>query len=291
LQKVENMEVKIRPAVSSDSAACARLIAETLQASAQRHGFPSELSEAAASRLIARMLDHPEVYGLVAEEDGRIAGTVFLDERSIVRGVGWLAVAPTHQGRGIGRTMMNEVIERSLTAPGMRAVVDESSAGQIGLLGSLRFEVKESLVLLRGRAKDPASEGVEVRTMTDEDIAACDELSEHAHGFARTSELRDAIENGTALIAAHDGRVSAYATNLNSWHAGHAVAASEEDLKALIAGVAAGGRDLSFLIPVRQASLFRWCLGQGLRVERPMLLMSLGEYQDPAPAWLPSGMF
>ena len=42
------------------------------------------------------------------------------------------------------------------------------------------------------------------------------------------------------------------------------------------------------LVPVRNNALFRWCLAQGLRVVQPMTLMSMGLYNEPAGAWLPS---
>lgn len=41
-------------------------------------------------------------------------------------------------------------------------------------------------------------------------------------------------------------------------------------------------------MPTRNPALFRWCLDQGLRVVQPMTLMSLGRYNEPAGAWLPS---
>lgn len=285
------MEIKVRPAVSSDSAACGKVIAAAVAPYAPRNEFAAEFGEASTCSMVARLLDHPEMYGLVAEADNQIAGTVFLDERSVVRGVGWLAVAEPFRGHGIGRLMMNEVIDRSLTSPGMRTVLDSESSNAIGLMSSLRFEAKEQIALLRGRVKGEPTAGIEVRAVTSDDIEACAALCEQAHGFGRESELRNAIEAGSALAAVRDSRITGYATDLASWHAGHAVAAQEEDLRALIAGAAARSPSLSFLVPKRRESLLNWCLGQGLSVERSMVLMSLGEYQDPACAWLPSGMF
>jgi hypothetical protein len=44
-------------------------------------------------------------------------------------------------------------------------------------------------------------------------------------------------------------------------------------------------------VPTRNAALFRWCLDNGLRVVEPMTLMSIGLYNEPAGAWLPSILF
>jgi hypothetical protein len=45
------------------------------------------------------------------------------------------------------------------------------------------------------------------------------------------------------------------------------------------------------LVPTRNSDLFHWCLAQGLRVVQPMTLMSVGLYQEPSGAWLPSILF
>jgi GNAT superfamily N-acetyltransferase len=61
---------------------------------------------------------------------------------------------------------------------------------------------------------------------------------------------------------------------------------------ALLAGVAASLRaPLAFLVPTRQAGLFRWCLDEGLRVEKPLTLMAMGEYRAPQGGWFPSGIY
>jgi hypothetical protein len=86
-----------------------------------------------------------------------------------------------------------------------------------------------------------------------------------------------------------EGRVVAYASAPHFWQMNHAVAEREDDLRVLLAGVGAlGGQPLSFLLPTRQASLFRWCLGAGLRAVKPMTLMTLGAYEDPRGCYLPS---
>ena len=50
-------------------------------------------------------------------------------------------------------------------------------------------------------------------------------------------------------------------------------------------------KPLSFLLPVRQAALFRWCLSQGFRSSRPMTLMAIGEYREPRGSYSPSVLY
>jgi hypothetical protein len=63
-------------------------------------------------------------------------------------------------------------------------------------------------------------------------------------------------------------------------------------MRALLLGIAASVADpLSFLLPIRQTSFFRWGLDQGLRVIKPMTLMSMGEYQEPTGCYITSAAF
>jgi hypothetical protein len=82
--------------------------------------------------------------------------------------------------------------------------------------------------------------------------------------------------------------VRAYASGVGFF--GHAVGESNEDLQALIAA-ASQFQGPGILVPTRNAALFRWCLESGLRVVQPMTLMTMGLYNEPAGAYLPSILF
>ena len=71
---------------------------------------------------------------------------------------------------------------------------------------------------------------------------------------------------------------------------GHAVGETNDDLKALI-GAANGFEGPGFLLPTRNGELLRWCLETGLRVVQPMTLMTIGLYNEPAGAFLPSVLY
>ena len=71
----------------------------------------------------------------------------------------------------------------------------------------------------------------------------------------------------------------------------HGVAEDEEDMQALLLGAAAAvDEPIAFLVPLR-SELFRWSLGAGLRLVKPMNLMALGEYQEPRGSWFPSVLY
>src|SRR5204862_2948750 len=132
------------------------------------------------------------------------------------------------------------------------------------------------------------SDEIEVRAMKEDDLDACGSLCERVHGYDRTNELRDAIQAFNPFVAVRDGRITAYATGIAFWPMNHGVAESEEDMKALLLDAAAGVDDpLAFLVPLR-SGLFRWGLGEGLRLVKPMNVMALGEYQEPRGSWFSS---
>ena len=59
----------------------------------------------------------------------------------------------------------------------------------------------------------------------------------------------------------------------------------------ILGALAQGEQPASFLLPTRQAGLFRWCLEEGLRVVKPMTYMTIGEYREPVGCWIPSVLY
>lgn len=105
------------------------------------------------------------------------------------------------------------------------------------------------------------------------------------HGHDRGGELGDAIEQGTANVVEHLGRISGYATGIG-WPC-HAIGKTNEDLKALI-GDAPTFFTPGFLVPTRNGELMRWCLAHGLRIATQATLMTVGLYNEPVGRYLPS---
>lgn len=119
-------------------------------------------------------------------------------------------------------------------------------------------------------------------------MADCTALCRRVHGLEREGELRGAIRQGVATVAERDGCLVGYTAGLG--FLGHAVAETTDDLKALIAGAPAI-LGPGFFVPTRNGELLRWLLGAGMRAVWPAFLMSLGPYQAPAGAFLPSVAF
>jgi predicted N-acetyltransferase YhbS len=283
--------VIIRPATPADAADAGQICFDAFDTISRAHNFPPDIPHLDhAVRLITMCFSTPGFYSVVAEDNGRILGSNILDERSIIHGIGPITVDPTTQNRGVGRLLMQAVLKRSAAqhAAGVRLVQAAFHGRSLSLYTALGFDVREPLACMQGRTATREIPGCTVRSATPADLTACNTLSVAVHGFDRSADLAKSIERGTALVTERDGRITAYATLVGFF--GHATAETTLDLCALIASADTFAGP-GILVPTRNSALFRWCLANGLRVTQPMTLMSLGLYNTPAGAFLPSILF
>jgi GNAT superfamily N-acetyltransferase len=285
------MDVKLRPGIPEDADTCGRICYEAFGAIAREHSFPPDIpAPDVGVGLLSMLLGHPGFYSVVAELNGKVVGSNFLDERSTIVGVGPITVDPAVQDHGIGRALMHDVIARAADRgnPGIRLLQSAYHNRSLSLYANLGFQVRDLLACMQGTPPTGAVAGYRVRRATAADTDACATVCRRIHGHDRTGEVSDAIAQGTALVVEHDGRISGYATDLAFFS--HAVGESNEDLKALImAADAFAGPGI--LIPTTNAELFQWCLERGLRVVQLMTLMTIGLYTPPQGAYMPSVLF
>jgi Acetyltransferase (GNAT) domain len=236
------------------------------------------------------MLGHPKFYGVVAEIDGRVVGSNFLDERNTIAGVGPITVDPAVQNRAVGRRLMDAVHQRAAERnfAGVRLIQAGFHTRSLSLYAKLGYDVREHLACMQGNALYIAIEGHLVRPAAEADIEACNGVCQQVHGHDRGGELQDAIAQGSATLVEHDGRITGYATIIGFF--GHVVGETNKDVKALI-GAAKEFAGPGFLLPTRNGELFRWCLSNGLRIAQPMTLMRKGLYNEPAGPFLPSILY
>jgi GNAT superfamily N-acetyltransferase len=284
--------VTLREIGPDDVGKCARICFEAFGGIDDYHRFPRDFpSVEFALGLMQAFVGAPSTWGVVAEVDGRIVGSSFLHEGDPIGGIGPISVDPDHQSGGVGRKLMEAVIERGKGAPGIRLLQDSFNMLSLSLYASLGFEEREPVVVMSGEPTSGPVEGIEVRPLREADLDECEALCKKVHGFERTNELRGAMHAFAPYVALRDGRVSAYATTLTFWPMAHGVAETDEDMQALLRGVAAAVDDpLAILVPLR-SDLFQWGLAEGLRSLKPMNLMTLGSYQEPRGSWLPSVLY
>lgn len=284
-------EVVVRTATAEDGPTCGQICYEAFSAISTAHGFPRDFpSSEVTTGLLSMMFSSPGFYCVVAESGGRIVGSNVLDERSVIQGVGPITIDPVAQNLGVGRKLMQAVMDRANErgAAGIRLTQAGFHNRSLALYALLGFDVQEPLSCMQGRTPETRLPGCTVRSATLDDADACNVLSRRVHGFDRGVELAQAIEQGTARVVERGDRITGYTTHLAFF--GHSTAETNVDLQSLIAS-AESFPGPGILVPSRNHLLLRWCLTNGLRVVQPMTLMSTGLYSDPSGAWLPSVLF
>ncbi|HTY33937.1 GNAT family N-acetyltransferase [Mycobacterium sp.] len=282
------MTVTTRPARASDLPECARIGFDAFADIAARHGFPSDFTSLdIATAVVSGLIEHPGFFSLVAEVDGRIVGSSFLDERGMIIGVGHVTVDPAVQGRRIGRALMGTMLQRCAhrKVPGVRLLQASYNYRAMSLYAKFGFDVREPFAAMQGDPLGLRIPGYAVRAATAADLPACDTLCIRVHGHDRGGGLRDALARGTARVVERDGRITGYTSGIGFY--GHAVAETNDDLQALI-GAADEISAPGFLVPMRNTDLVRWCLAHGLRVFVVLNLMTIGLYSEPRGAFLAS---
>ena len=278
----------VREATPDDADACGRIFYDAFASIAERHNLPVEPGSPEFTQfLVGSMLGGEAFAGLVVERDGAVVGSAFVDERGPIAGIGPVVVDPGAQDDGVGRALMEAAVARSWErgAVGIRLVQTAYHYRSLALYAKLGFVVREPLSVVQGQVPAVAVPGVDTRPADAADVEACAALCVRVHGHDRSGEVRDAISAGTATIAERAGSMTGYATGIGyGWHA---VGVANEDVLALLASAEAF-MGLGVLVPSRNAELLRWCLDHGLRVVQQSTLMTIGLYNEPAGAWLPS---
>ncbi len=284
-------ELTLRAGRSEDSETCGSICYEAFKAIADAHNFPPDFpSSEVASELVESILSRDDVYSVVAEADGRAVGSNFLWENGTIAGVGPITIDPAAQNVAVGRRLMEDVLRRAeeRNIAGVRLVQAAYHNRSLSLYTKLGFDTREPLSNLQGPAIEERIPSYAVRPATEEDLDACNEVCLKVHGHHRGPELLEAIGQGTATVVEHGGRITGYSTTVGFF--GHTVGESNEDLKALI-GAAPDFPGPGFLLPTRNGEVLRWCLERDLRIVQPMTLMSVGLYNEPAGAFMPSVLY
>jgi predicted N-acetyltransferase YhbS len=284
-------KILLRPGKPEDAAACGSICYEAFKVIAEQHNFPPDFpTPEIAIGLLSQLLSRTDAYSVVAEAEGRVVGSNFLWENGAIAGVGPITIDPAAQNLAVGKRLMQDVMRRAQERAfaGVRLVQAAYHNRSLSLYTKLGFDAREPLSTMQGPALGLKIPGYAVRAAREDDLSACNELCQRVHGHDRGPELLEAIRQGRATVVERVDRITGYATLIGFF--GHAVAESNDDLKALI-GAATAFPGPGFLLPTRNGELLRWCLDNGLRVVQPLTLMSVGLYNEPKGAFLPSILY
>ena len=111
--KPKSMTIRIRPMSEGDVERCGGICYAAFKGVAEGHGFrPDFPSPERAIQLMHALLANPDVFNVIAEQDGQVIGSNHLVEYDAIRAVGPITVDPNAQAKGAGRMLMEAVIER-----------------------------------------------------------------------------------------------------------------------------------------------------------------------------------
>jgi predicted N-acetyltransferase YhbS len=205
-------------------------------------------------------------HGLAAEDGGRLVGTaLWWPFEEAFASCGMIIVATSHQGRGIGRQLMDELLRQ---ANGRTIILNSTRAGR-ALYDRLGFvprgEVRQHQAVLAQAPAGPAAKGIRPFAMAD--MEAIRHIDRRASGMGRGALLEALFALGTGVVLERGRRVVGYAC-VRRWGRGvvigPVVAQDAAQAQALIARLAAAHVGDFVRIDVTQADLSQWLEQIGL---------------------------
>lgn len=279
------MAIELIPAQPAHFADLARICHCAFDTLHQRHAVHRDVpSEEVGGLIIGGVLHRPDYAGVVAVDDGRILGSNFLLLADDVCGVGPITVDPAVQSRGVGRRLMQWVIDeahrRRGPRPQVRLFQEAINTTSLSLYTRLGFRWRDSGALMTPRPAD--ADDASVRPMTAADLPHVQRLSTRHYGSSRAADAARLLAMQLpAFVREREGQVVGYqiATLF-----GHGAAQTNDDLLALAAQTArrVPAPMSVVIVPMSQQALFSAALACGFRVAKVLNYMSLDAFH-PAP--------
>jgi GNAT superfamily N-acetyltransferase len=299
------MAVTLTTVLPEQAEAVGVMMYESFRDIAERHNFEPTFRTPEFAQVIVRLLAQSEGYeSFLLVEEGQPLACNFGDERDEVVGVGPVAVAVGQQGGGLGRRVMEALLERAEQGgfTSVRLIQSAYNMQSFSLYHKLGFEVKDALASLHGRPPDDETPTDLVREYTPDDLDACDALHRDVLGVGRRHDIEYMANFAPPVVVERDGRVAGYLTRFpgDEVFVTHGVARDEQALRDLIIGTSrAVPGELRLTLPTGQPETLRWAMGNGRTATRRggFRLMELGtymvrgDYQPPMGAWIPSPFY
>ncbi|MFC9675819.1 MULTISPECIES: GNAT family N-acetyltransferase [unclassified Streptomyces] len=221
-------------------------------------------------------------YGIDDPDGGLVSACVVTDygppNRPALSAIGMVLVAERHARRGIGRRLMQYVVEQADTTP---LTLHATPYGR-PLYEELGFKVTGRAEMVRGHfAPGGPAPSVATRAATAEDLSAILRLDAEVFGTDRTHVLTRLPAFGDQLRVAEDGGeligFAAAWPNMDTHVIGPLIARDTETAKALVASLAAGtNRPLRTDIDVRHEELLAWIKARGVKSRAFNAVMTYG---------------
>jgi GNAT superfamily N-acetyltransferase len=267
--------MEIRPTTAADLPALDAVFRAAIGEVFRRHAFepPSPPPEAFAAQH-RHLLRHDGERCFVAEEDGRVTAYVAAFERGDAWFLSSLFVCPSHQGRGLGRALL----ERAWGGESRRRLTLTDSIQPIsnGLYARHGLVPTTPLLALVGTPRVEERDALESAAPTADELVALDRA---AYGFDRSVDHAYWSGVGRGTLWLRGGEPAAYSYVVDgAWIGPVAGVDGQAAADALRAELGRAEGQVRVLVPGTSRELVETALAAGLRIGGPpgLLLLSAG---------------
>jgi GNAT superfamily N-acetyltransferase len=202
------MSFEIRRMVRGDIAEVGRIGVEAFNDLMARHNRPPLYPDPQVGPLAATAYLTTDPEGsYVALEGKRVVGSIFYRRRGDTVSVGPATVAPADQGKGVGRALLQGVIDREPNARSMRIMQDSLNLASFELLVRLGYSLGEEVAMLSLPAgfRDERESDAEVRAANVDELGEVLDMDRRLVGSDRRKDFEFLRRFGKVLIL-HSGR-------------------------------------------------------------------------------------
>ncbi len=283
------MTVTIRRMQEADIPRVGEIMVTAFNDVFRRHGYPEPFPSPEVGASLARgYLGLEPAQCFTASLNGHVVGSGFLHLRGNSAGIGPITVDPTCQTKGIGRAIMQAVIDAGSQCRSLRLVQDSFNVVSFPLYAKLGFVVRGTAASLVGHEIHAARvASVEIREWTAQDIGTLTALDKELTGIERVQDFRYFLNQPPQLIGFVAGKPAGYLCFLRTGAGtflGPAAATEQSVLLALILRAAEleQGKALRMRFPTRHAELLQELLDLGFQVESLQTYMVRGPWEVPS---------
>lgn len=285
------MAFELRRMTRADVPEVGRIGVEAFNDLMARHNRPPLYPDPQVGPLAATayFTSDPEC-SLVAVEGERLVGSIFYRRRGETVSVGPATVAPQSQGHGIGRALLEAVIEREPKARSMRIMQDSLNLASFELLVRIGYSLGEEVAMFTlpaGFREEREVDGA-IRPAAGDDMNDILAMDRRLVGSDRRKDFEFLRRFGKLLVV-HSGRsLRGYLAQMPTpgrTMLGPGGAEDPEVLSRLVyhaVGETLG--ELSLLLPAWSRENVKALLDGGFRLVGLANLMYRGEWQQPAGA-------
>jgi predicted N-acetyltransferase YhbS len=194
--------------------------------------------------------------------------------------LGMFLVSPAHQQSGIGRRLMQPLLEDA----GARSLMLNATDAGLRLYEASGFRVAGAIRQLRGHCRPPSGTTT-ARPLQPDDRAALLALDEAAFGAPRTALLDRMVRDGQTMVLGAKRAITGFAIRRKFGHGdviGPVVAASESDALDLVAALVVPGF-LRIDVPVTATRLLARLTDAGLVAGGGATIMVRGAWPASPP--------